>query len=97
ARVRFPGLDGGRETGDERRVCPCGVSGLSVQAEEAKRRRDIGTEIGALVGGHRAVFPTAPLSVGCPAQLSVVAEPNRLERAVTNLVTDAPQHGDGTI
>ncbi|MGW9116551.1 hypothetical protein ACWGRV_07810 [Streptomyces sp. NPDC055663] len=68
-----------------------------VQAEEAKRRRDIGTEIGALVGGHRAVFPTAPLSVGCPAQLSVVAEPNRLERAVTNLVTDAPQHGGGTI
>lgn len=50
--------------------CCCGEQGSVarsplVQAEEAKRRRDIGAEIGALVGGHRALteapwYPSRP-------------------------------------
>ncbi|MGW9122237.1 hypothetical protein ACWGRV_37560 [Streptomyces sp. NPDC055663] len=41
--------------------CCCGEQGSVArsplaQAEEAKRRRDIGAEIGALVGGHRALM-----------------------------------------
>ncbi|MEU0634553.1 histidine kinase dimerization/phospho-acceptor domain-containing protein, partial [Streptomyces sp. NPDC005989] len=46
---------------------------------------------------HRAAFPAAALSVDCPGQLKAVAEPNRLERAVTNLIANALQHGDGTV
>ncbi|MGW1848274.1 hypothetical protein [Streptomyces sp. NPDC001966] len=50
--------------------CCCGEQGSVArsplaQAEEAKRRRDIGAEIGALVGGHRALmeapwYPSRP-------------------------------------
>ncbi|MFF4159757.1 sensor histidine kinase [Streptomyces sp. NPDC001678] len=42
---------------------------------------------------HRAAFPTAVLTVDCPSRLQVVAEPSRVERALTNLVGNVLQHG----
>jgi signal transduction histidine kinase len=46
---------------------------------------------------HRGAFPDAVLTTTCPPDLSVVADHARLERALTNLVSNALEHGDGTV
>jgi signal transduction histidine kinase len=46
---------------------------------------------------HRAAFPHATLTTACPLGLAVAADRARLERALTNLVANALQHGGGTV
>jgi signal transduction histidine kinase len=45
---------------------------------------------------HRVAFPDSTLTTTCPPGLMVAADRARLERALTNLVANALQHGDGT-
>ena len=46
---------------------------------------------------QQAAFPAAVLTVDCPAGLAVTTGQARLERALTNLVTNALQHGAGPV
>lgn len=46
---------------------------------------------------HRATRPTADITLDCPARLRVLAEPARLERALTNLLTNALRHGSSPV
>ncbi|WP_438489945.1 ATP-binding protein [Streptomyces sp. S186] len=65
--------------------------------QPGRRTIELAPLLERIAARHRAAFPEAILTVDCPDQLHLVAEPSRLERAVTNLITNALQHGDGPI
>ncbi|WP_326771095.1 hypothetical protein OG978_45875 (plasmid) [Streptomyces sp. NBC_01591] len=79
--------------------CPCGESGAAqsplVQAEEAKRHRDIGAEVSALVGGHRALTeaPWYPSRPGDRLLLTLEATGHTLRTTELYEVTEGCEDG----
>ncbi|MCC2280418.1 HAMP domain-containing histidine kinase [Streptomyces sp. ET3-23] len=61
------------------------------------RTLDLAPLLQRLTARHRNAHRTTALTVHCPAHLRVKAEPTRLERALTNLISNAFQHGRGPI
>jgi signal transduction histidine kinase len=71
------------------------------QADQAPPQADgvarLAPLLDRITARQQAASPATVLTVDCPPQLAVMTGRHRLERALTNLVTNAVQHGDGAV